>query len=325
MIRTQLCFFALLGAVRLVSAQTPTGQQIYVPGVLAADSTIELVRGGFQRLEGPVATKDGGLYFSDIDQNRTYKLDADGKISVWRENTNGANGLLMLNDGRLLAAECGCSSGNTIGGRITAVMPDGGVTSITSQFKGKPLMGPNDLIADKKGGIYFTDPGPRFPPNVAPNGHHGNVHYIRSSGDVLVVENQMVYPNGITLSLDEKTLFVDDTFGEYVYAFDVQPDGRVKNKRQFVKLREPEQWPPWGFRSRADGMAIDSEGRLYVATVSGVQVINPTGQYLGTIRAPAIIRNLAFAGPGHKMLYMTALESLYRIQMLAKGPSGRAK
>jgi gluconolactonase len=79
-----------------------------------------------------------------------------------------------------------------------------------------------------------------------------------------MLDDQMVYPNGITLSLDEKTLFVDDSFGEYVYAFDVQPDGRLKNKRPFVKLREPEQWPPWGLRSRADGMAVDSKGRLYV-------------------------------------------------------------
>jgi SMP-30/Gluconolactonase/LRE-like region len=95
--------------------------------------------------------------------------------------------------------------------------------------------------------------------NVAPTDRRGDVYYIRRNDDILLLDDQMVYPNGITLSLDEKTLFVDDTFGEYVYAFDVQSDGQVQNKREFVKLQEPEQWPPWGLRSRAEGMAIDSK------------------------------------------------------------------
>jgi gluconolactonase len=109
-----------------------------------------------------------------------------------------------------------------------------------------------------------------------------------------------------------------------VYAFDVQPDGRVKNKRPFAKLREPEQGST-GLRSRADGMALDSKGRLYVATSSGVQVIDPRGGYLGTIRVPSVVRNVAFGGPRRQTLYMTALESLYRVQMLSEGPAGRAK
>jgi gluconolactonase len=151
------------------------------------------------------------------------------------------------------------------------------------------------------------------------------VYYIRPNGDILLVDDQMVYPNGITLSLDEKTLFVDDTFGEYVYAFDVQPDGQVNNKREFVKLQEPERWPLWGLRSRAGGMAIDSKDRLYVATASGVQVIDPQGEYLGTIRVPEIVRNLAFSGTWRQILYMTAPTSLYRIWLLSQGPPKRAK
>jgi len=141
---------------------------------------------------------------------------------------------------------------------------------------------------------------------------------------LLLIDNQIARPNGLTLSLDEKTLYVDDTEGEYVYAFDVQTDGRVKNKRPFVKLREPEQGSR-GPRSRADGMALDSRDRLYVATASGVQIIDRAGQYLGTIRVPSVVRNLAFAGQARQTLYLTALESLYRVQLLAQGPAGRAK
>lgn len=104
----------------------------------------------------------------------------------------------------------------------------------------------------------------------------------------------------------------------------MQPDGRVTNKREFVKLREPEQGS-LGLRSRADGMALDSNGRLYVATAAGIQVIDSHGQHLGIIRLPSVARNLAFAGPRRQTLYLTALESLYRVQMLSEGPSGRAK
>jgi gluconolactonase len=98
----------------------------------------------------------------------------------------------------------------------------------------------------------------------------------------------------------------------------------VKNKRPFVKLRDPAQGS-LGLRSGADGMALDSKGRLYVATVSGIQVIDSRGGYLGTIRVSAPVRNVAFGGPRRQTLYMTALEALYRVQLLSEGPAGRAK
>jgi gluconolactonase len=324
--RTALRLIPFLLAVAVGAAATdenplPQGR---IHGVLAANSSVVKVQGGFQRLEGPVTIHGWGLYFSDIDQNRTYKVDENETISVWREKTNAANGLYLMKDGRLLAAERG-NPDPPSPGRIVAVLPNRRVTVIASEFQGKAFRGPNDLIPDGKGGIYFTDPGPAIAPNVAPGERRGAVYYIRPKGEVVLLDDQMVYPKGITLSLDERTLFVDDTFGQFVYAFDVQPDGQVRNKREFVKLQEPEQWPPWGLRSRADGMAIDSKGRLYVATASGVQVIDPKGEYLGTIRVPEIVRNLAFSGPWRQTLYMTALTALYRIDLLSQGPAKRAK
>jgi gluconolactonase len=140
----------------------------------------------------------------------------------------------------------------------------------------------------------------------------------------VLLDHEIQRPNGLTLSLDGKTLFVDDTEGENVYAFDVELDGSVSNRRIFVKLRDLEPGP-LGPRSRADGMAIDSVGRLYVATSSGIQVIHPAGRYLGTIRLPAVARNLAFGGPDRHTLYLTALQTLYRVHLLVDGPLGRAK
>ena len=295
-----------------------TGQprQLEIRSVIRAGAAPKLIKEGFHGLEGPMPTPDGGLYFSDVTENRTYKLDRAGKIAIWRENTNRTNGLYLLKDGRLL-----CAEGN--GPRIISVSPDGKVTALATNWKGKALRQPNDLIPDRKGGVYFTDPAPRPAPDLAPK-EPGNVHYIRPDGRVLLIDAEIARPNGITLSLDQNILYVDDTEGEYVYAFDVQPNGSAMNKRQFVKLRDPEQGS-LGLRSRADGMALDSEGRLYVATASGVQVIDPAGNYLGTIRIPVVARNLAFGEPDRHVLYLTALEALYRIRLLSRGPAGRAK
>lgn len=318
MARSHLSWIALvllLGTVPL-STQDSFRLQAGIPDVIEEAAPLEVLSGGFQGLEGPVGALDGALYFSDIPANRTYKIDTNRMMSVWRENTSGANGLFVLKDGRMLAAEGG-------GRRIVAVAADGRVTPLATQFNGQPLRAPNDLIADSKGGIYFTDPAPRPAPDVAPK-EPGNVYYLRANGDILLLDAQIQRPNGITLSLDEKVLYVDNTEGEFVYAFDVQPDGRVANKREFVKLQEPEKGS-LGLRSRADGMALDSMGRLYVATAAGIQVIDSRGRHLGIIRVPSVARNVAFGGPGRRTLYLTALESLYQVPMIAQGPPGRAK
>jgi gluconolactonase len=318
MARSHLPWIALvllLGTVPL-STQDSFRLQAGIPDVIEEAAPLEVLSGGFQGLEGPVGALDGALYFSDIPANRTYKIDTNRMMSVWRENTSGANGLFVLKDGRMLAAEGG-------GRRIVAVAADGRVTALATQFNGQPLRAPNDLIADSKGGIYFTDPAPRPAPDVAPK-EPGNVYYLRANADILLLDAQIQRPNGITLSLDEKVLYVDNTEGEFVYAFDVQPDGRVANKREFVKLQEPEKGS-LGLRSRADGMALDSMGRLYVATAAGIQVIDSRGRHLGIIRVPSVARNVAFGGPGRRMLYLTALESLYQVPMIAQGPPGRSK
>jgi gluconolactonase len=316
MIRALSVLLLVASMFAVSEAQNKPPAQTAIPGVIAAGARVELIRGGFKGLEGPVATPDGGLYFSDIPANRTYKLDPKGNIAVARENTKGSNGLFLAKDGRLLAAESG-------GPRIIAVTMDGRVTALATESGGRSLRAPNDLIADSKGGIYFTDPAPRPAPDVAPK-ETGNVHYIRPNGEVLLLDAQIQRPNGLTLSIDEKILYVGDTESEYLYAFDVQPDGRVTNKRPFAKLLEPEKGS-LGLRSRADGMAIDSMGRVYVSTAAGIQVIDPSGRHLGIIRLPAVARNLAFGGPRRQTLYLTALESLYRVQMLAEGPAGRSK
>ena len=186
-------------------------------------------------------------------------------------------------------------------------------------------MGPNDVIADKKGGVYFSDPGPNPMPGVtlprAPA-----VFYIRPDSKVVKIAEGIARPNGVILSPDEKTLYVADTLGEAVVAFDVQPDGGVSNRRNFVKLAGVTK-EGTGVRSGADGLAVDEAGRLFVATQVGVQVFSPQGRALGTIPIGVTggPQNLAFAGADKKTLYVVGRGAMWKIATQTQGPKGRAK
>jgi gluconolactonase len=290
-----------------IFAQSPAG----IPGVLAPGAQPELVQEGFTFTEGPVGTADGGLIFSDPRANRIHRLNPGGKITVLREQSNGTNGNALTKGGDLLGAE-----GD--GKRITKRTQDGKVASATEGIAGMGLMAPNDLIVDARGGVYFTDPGPR---PIVP-GRKAYVYYLPAGAkQPRVVADDIVRPNGLTLTANYKTLIVDDTIGDTVFAFDVQSDGSVKNKRPFVKLHDI----PAGQESGADGMCIDRDDRIYVTTVSGVQVIDRAGQYLGTIKLPRQAANAAFSGPDKRTLYFTAREGLYRLKMLAQGPNRLGK
>ena len=283
-------------------AQSPSG----MAGVVAPGSGAELVAEGFTFTEGPVGTSEGGLYFSDIRANRIHYLDPGGKISVVREQTNGANGLALTKEGELLAAE-----GD--GKRISKRSRDGAISMVTEGVEGKPLLAPNDLIIEAKGGIYFTDPGPR---PVVP-GRISYVYYLAAGAkQPVVIDDKIARPNGLTLTQDGRTLIVDDTIGPVVYSYDVQADGSATNKRPFTQLRDI----PEGKESGADGLALDRDGRLYITTLTGVQVFDAGGQYLGTIKVPRQPANAAFAGADKRTLYITAREGLYRVKMLAQGP-----
>jgi gluconolactonase len=299
-----------IGAALIVTALPALAQAQGIPGVLAPGATPELVQEGFKFTEGPLAA-DGGLYFSDIPANRTYFLDAGGKIAPVRENTNGANGIALNKAGEMLFAE-----GD--GKRISKRNKDGSMTTLTEGPAGKPLLSPNDLILDAKGGIYFTDPGPR---PVVP-GRPTYVYYLPPGAkEPILVDSAVARPNGLTLTNDGKTLIVDDTIGPTVFAYDVQPDGSVKNKRAFAQLHDI----PEGKESGADGLAIDRNDRVYISTLPGVQVFDAKGQYLGTIKAGRQAANVAFGGPDRKTLYLTAREGLYKVDTLAQGPDRPGK
>ena len=282
-----------------------------IPGVLAAGTKIQVVKEGFKNTEGPIAFPDGGLLFTENVTNKIFKIDAAGNASVFLEDTKGGNALAFDPMGRLIATrrEPGFQG-------IAVIYPKGREAILADKIDGKPLDRPNDLVLDKKGGIYFTDPEPH------------TVYYVTPGGKTIQVADGIVRPNGIQLSPDDRVLYVNDTEGEDLLAFDVQPDGTLRNRRTFAKYVRVQKTAE-GVLSGADGMAIDREGRIYTAKNGGVDVYSPQGQLLGTIpvgtpggRGP---QNLAFAGRDKKTLYILGRGAAFKVQMLAPGYLGRVK
>jgi gluconolactonase len=252
------------------------------------------------------------VYFSDRNPDRTYRVDSAGKVTIHRENTNAAGGLAFSRDGVMLVAE---GSGR----RISRVGPDGQLTTLTEGRESKPLIRPNDLIVAANGGVYFTDFGATpGQPDVLSH----EVYFLPPGAkQPVLIDDSISGPNGIILSNDGRTLLVDSSFGDTVFAYDVQADGTATNRRPFARL----QGVPAGQRSRGDGMAIDREGRVFVTSAFGIHVFDSGGRHVGTFSGPRRAANLAFGGPDKRTLYVTAEEGLYRVRILSQGPQRLGK
>ena len=318
-----------------LEAPAVVGSAVAIPGVVRGGAPIERILTGFEGLDDPIGLTDGTLVFSEPGARRLHRMNTQtNQASVLVAESNESHGVTEDAKGRLISAQAW--DGST---RIGVIYPPGSVAVVADNFEGRPFSRPNDVIVARNGGIYFTEPGltaqqaealvkrlgkplgPRLPPAV---------YYIPPGGRAIRIEDKMIRPNGVQLSRDEKTLYVSDSNGAEVIAWDIQPDGLVQNRRAFGTLtgRSTRNNGLGGVRSFADGMTIDNEGRLYVATGGGVEVLSEQGAHLGTIPVrcpPADCQNLAFSGPEKRTLYIAGAGSLYKVEMIARGFAGRAK
>lgn len=291
-----------------------------IPGVIAAGAQWKAVWEGPATADGMAGTNDGGLLFAQEQTGMIGKLDKDDKFSVYAV-AFGPGAVGIGADGRIFVVERTCTDPGLrapceIPTDIAVLTPERKV--LADSVDGKGLGRVNDLTVDKNGGVYFTS---------------GGAFYMNPSGKVSPI-GENLRTNGIILSADEKTLYI--TNGQTIAALDVQPDGSVTNQREFGKLEGG---------GSGDGMAIDSEGRLYVTGGPGVQVLDKNGKYLGAIPTPRAAITLAFSGPDKKTLYVgtmgvtmgngkefltdvmvrnTAM-TVYKIAMLSEGYKGRPK
>jgi gluconolactonase len=289
-----------------------------ISGVSPGGVVIELIKDGFKGTEGPIAHPDGSLLFTETQANNIVRIAPDNKVSVFLKNSNGSNGLAWTPEGELLAVQ-------TVKTKVGVVYPANNKKTLAEKFEGTAFQRPNDLVRASNGAIYFTDSGTR-PTKEQPNppSSHPGVFYISPGGELKRLANDIQRPNGIQLSKDEKVLYVANTLGEHILAYDIAADGSILNRRDFAKLEGWKQGED-GWSSGADGLALDDEGRLYVASNAGVEVFDATGAALGVIPIPKKPQNLAFADKDKQTLYVVGRGAAYKIPLLAQGIGSRAK
>ena len=327
--------FDVFWPVRPDYVERAAKQQALYEQVVAPDVAPQKRADGFTFTEGPTWLK-GQLYFSDMffqnpaagdwtgspARSRLIVMAPDGK---WRVLSRGmqSNGTIAAANGNLLVCDM-------FGHRVIEVDPATGrvVRVVLDKVNGKPIDGPNDLVMDAKGGLYITDP--QFTAEAKKSQPGKQVYYVAPDGSakVVIAAGEYAMPNGVELSPDGRTLYVNNTWAQpgenFVWAYDVAVDGSLANKRQFAKLGlTPDvlgaKNPADRFDSRADGTAVDTDGRYYVATNSGVQIFLPDGTPAGTIWVPQYPVSVTFGGPNNDVLFMVGESSVWTIQTKVRG------
>jgi gluconolactonase len=259
--------------------------------------------GGTANVEGPLWWKEGSyLLFRGTDLKR-WKYAPGQALSVFKENTNAANGITRDMQGRLVACEAATR-------QVVREEHDGSITVLANSFQGRPLNFPNDIVVKSDGAIYFTDPwaGPRaqVPPGQADLGFAGVFRISPDRGTLTLLVNDFLTPNGLAFSPDESVLYINDSARRHIRAFDLQPNGTLARQtdRVFVDLGGPEPGAP-------DGMKVDSAGNVYCGGAGGLYIVDPKGKKLGrVVHGFANTANVAFGGDDWKTVYFCTRTSL---------------
>ena len=260
--------------------------------VLSGGEGWQLLSEGHGFTEGPAANAKGEVFFTDIPNSRIHKIDLDGKVKIFAEDTGKANGLMFGPDGRLYA----CANGKK---QITAYDESGKASVFADGLES------NDLAIDQHGNLYVTDPGNK------------QVWFISRGGEKRIVDKGIEQPNGVLLTPDQSLLYVSDTRGQFVYSFQVQPDGSLKYKQRYFHLHLPDA----ATGSGADGMTVDASGTLYVTTSLGLQFCDQAGRVNGIIAKPQNkwLSNAVFGGADFTELYVTCGDKVYKRKTKQKG------
>ncbi len=260
-----------------------------IPGVVGEGLRWQQTWADYVTADGIVGTADGGVMFAQEQTDSVKKLINGNEYTLF-ESTNGGGAVSLDNDGRLFIAERACSEplNDELAGcneltRIAQLAPEYRLLA-NSFADGTPLGRVNDLIADGRGGAFFTSRG---------------AWHVSAEGEIKVVANENIFSNGIMLNRAGDVLYV--TNNTEVLAFDVRRDGSARNRRIFASLDGD---------NGGDGMAIDNEGRLYVTGNKGVHVVNEEGKYLGLIPTPRRPITIAFSGPDKKTLYAPSMGAI---------------
>ena len=279
--------------------------------VVGYDAPVEELAGGFDFTEGAVWNHvEDCLIFSDMPGNVMRRWTAPHGIQVFRQPSNMANGNTYDLQGRLITCEHATS-------RVTRTEQDGSITVLVSHYDGKELNSPNDVIVKSDGSIYFSDPsfgrmeyyGVLREPELDVR---GVFRLDPASGALRLLVDDFDQPNGLTFSLDEQQLFINDTMRGHIRVFDVEADGGLSSGCVWAELTGDRD-------GLADGMKIDTEGNLYTAGPGGVQVFAPDATCLGVIYVPQGVANFTWGDADLRSLFINAGTALYRTRVNVPG------
>ncbi len=259
----------------------------------------QLVGEGYKFTEGPAANATGEVFFNDIPNNITYKVDLQGKVSPFITDSKGANGQVFGADGKLYAVASGAE-------KILAYDASGKPSVVAEGLRG------NDLAILENGWIYVTGPNPNGP-------EPSKVWAISPKGEKTVVDTGLIYPNGVATSPDQTLLYVADFRSHWVYSYQIQADGSLLHKQRYYHLHTPDN----ADFSGADGMRADRDGNLYVATRMGVQICDQAGRVHVILPTPnGKASNVCFGGENFDTLFVTCGEKVYKRRVKMKGANG---
>ncbi|WP_433248011.1 SMP-30/gluconolactonase/LRE family protein [Streptosporangium sp. CA-135522] len=274
------------------------------------DDRIERLHTGCRWAEGPVYFPAGRfLVWSDIPNDRMLRWDEPtGAVGPFRRPAGYANGHTVDREGRLVS----CEQGDR---RVTRTEHDGSITVIADRWEGRRLNSPNDVVVRSDGSIWFTDPsygidsdyeGQRAESEI------GACHVYRvdpATGEVRIVADDFVRPNGLAFSVDESTLYVVDTRVNHIRSFGVTEDGALTGGHVLAKCTA----------GNFDGIRLDTAGRIWAAAGDGVHCFDPDGTLIGKIHIPEAVSNLCFGGLKRNQMFITATSSVYSILLTVNG------
>ncbi|HEY2932071.1 MAG TPA: SMP-30/gluconolactonase/LRE family protein [Acidobacteriota bacterium] len=252
----------------------------------------ELLGQGYQLTADSTVDRDGSVYFTDHRNNRICRIDPNGKITVWKEDSGGAHGVMFGPDGRLFV----CQHDRK---RIIALKPDGKESVIAEGVQ------THHLTVTNSSEVYFTE---------APS---HRVWFVDAAGNKRVVHSDINWPRGVRISTDQSLLMVNDPHRKWVWSFQIQRDGSLANGQPFYRLETFDE----SSESDAGGMAFDTEGYLYVATPLGVQVCDQPGRVVAIINPPGRegLSSVLLGGPDMQWLYTTDGDRIYRRLVKRRG------
>ncbi|MCZ4222431.1 SMP-30/gluconolactonase/LRE family protein [Pedobacter rhodius] len=279
-----------------LSSFAQSSNQIFI------QDSLKLISSQFKFTEGASVDKQGNVFFTDQPNDKIWKYDINGQLSLFMDKSGRANGTYFDKKGNLIV----CADENN---QIWSIDKNKKITILFSDFESKRVNGPNDIWLDAKGGIYFTDPYYQrdYWARQKPELNGEKVYYLpKGKKTAVVVADDFKRPNGIVGTPDGKYLYIADRVADVTYRYEINKDASLSNRKLLLK-------------QGSDGMTLDSDGNIYI-TGKGVDIYKPTGEKTGHIDVPENwCGNICFGGKNRNILFITASKSIYMIPTTAKG------